>query len=502
MDRIRDIYRALSRTEVRNLKKYLSAFHSKGENKALTLIKHLEKHPTIEHADMAEHLYGDAKSKAFIMLKSRLLDKMLESMNMSATLPSHPQVKEDPLAFTESQLHKQMSHALLLQQRGLLGLAEELLEKIAKEAEQAALPHLALMAQGKIRQVSRRTEEELASIHEALHDAQQQFSSNLQAREWMDLYRIKYEHHLIPDQDMMDFLHTAVQQMEERLEKAYSLHAHLDYLSLQLVQYKGMADGPRMRQTLNELKELVGTHPALQQKAILGLPSQFISEVAFGMKRFDEAKTAAREACKIFFPRHPSYLSASLHLMYACYLSGHLSECREGFTAIQPLLSTTNAQLRTDIAYYLHSCLLYAEGRVQQASQELAHIRELFRHKGGWSSALRIHEILLLLDMDHVDTAISRIEAFRKHLAKYPADHRTDCIFRYLILLERHSFDFFTRSEEMQDLLEELSQTDNWKPEGELIRFDIWIQSKIIRRSYYPLLLDILESESEAVSHS
>ena len=43
MDRIKQIYQSLSKTEIRYLKNYLTAFHNKGKNKSLELINILEK---------------------------------------------------------------------------------------------------------------------------------------------------------------------------------------------------------------------------------------------------------------------------------------------------------------------------------------------------------------------------------------------------------------------------------------------------------------------------
>ena len=119
MDKIKKIFNSLSKTELRYLKNYLTAFHNKGKNKALELITVLEKKPDISQTDIARKLYGNPKSKAFIMLKKRLLEKMLETLSLSINFHNNPTFKEDPTAFGSIDLSKDIIYALILRRRGL-----------------------------------------------------------------------------------------------------------------------------------------------------------------------------------------------------------------------------------------------------------------------------------------------------------------------------------------------------------------------------------------------
>ncbi|MEM9984739.1 MAG: hypothetical protein AAF804_06560, partial [Bacteroidota bacterium] len=88
MERIRSVFASLSRVELRLLKNYLTGFHKKGDNKALEIIHYLEDCPSISHGDMAELLYSNHKAKGLSMLKPKLLERMLETLNLSIN-PDH-----------------------------------------------------------------------------------------------------------------------------------------------------------------------------------------------------------------------------------------------------------------------------------------------------------------------------------------------------------------------------------------------------------------------------
>ena len=78
MERIKGLYDNYSRAEKKYFKAYLTAFSGSGSNKGLDFIRLIEKKPNISQEEASLNLYGEAGSKAFIMMKSRLYEKMLE----------------------------------------------------------------------------------------------------------------------------------------------------------------------------------------------------------------------------------------------------------------------------------------------------------------------------------------------------------------------------------------------------------------------------------------
>lgn len=466
------------------------------------LLKKLEKDPTLDNRAMAMSLYGDPRSKAFIMLKSRLLDKMLELLSLSATLQNQADLKDDPLAFSEIHLHKLLSHALLLKQRGLISHAEELLRRCAKEAESASAPHLRLQALLYLRQLGTGREEGFDILNGDIFQLRQQWESDMKGREWMDRVRLRQFYQFVDASDHPSFLKSGIKELESQLEHSYNLRTHLDYLVLRISYFTAIHADQQAREVLEELKELIHTHASLGEKKNLGLPYVHLAEIEIQACQYQAAISAAQAACALYSPRQGEFLLASIVLMYACLLGGDLTQSEAAFGSLDWQLEDSPDPVLKEVIYYLRGCQLYMEGNTKEALAEMGQMKELLKHKYGWNSALRIQEMLLLLELGHTDTVIAKIEAFRKHLAKYPGTKREEITYRYLALLDRQSFDYHTQSPEMKALLGELKEIP-WKPMGaELIRFDVWIQAKAARRSYYPLLLDILESHPHNIHSS
>jgi hypothetical protein len=144
MERIKSIYSSFSRYEQRTFKTYLTAFHNKGENKALTLVQMIEKAPELTRDAAANELYGDPKSKAFLMLKARLYEKMTEFLTLSITAVSRESETSDPSVDAMLEYRKCMLAATSLRARGLKPLASENLSRAIEIAREIACPELEL----------------------------------------------------------------------------------------------------------------------------------------------------------------------------------------------------------------------------------------------------------------------------------------------------------------------------------------------------------------------
>ncbi|RMG55600.1 MAG: hypothetical protein D6722_27620, partial [Bacteroidetes bacterium] len=106
---------------------------------------------------------------------------------------------------------------------------------------------------------------------------------------------------------------------------------------------------------------------------------------------------------------------------------------------------------------------------------------------------LRIHEIQLLINRELLDPASARIEALRKHMQRYKVEPRSERIIRYLIHLDRRSFDFQKPSADMLDLEASLSARGDWIPfRPEVIRFDVWVRARREGTAFYDTLLKTL----------
>lgn len=489
MDRIRQIYQSLSRTETRYVKRYLTAFHSKGVNKSLELLKILEKQPDITQDEMSAELYGDPKSKAFIMLKGRLLEKLLETLSLSINFHNNPAFKEDPVAFETVNLHKQMSYALLLRRRGLDTLALEYFNKVLKRAGEAGLPEFRLGALVNLRNQASTRQELIHTYNREINEALEAFRTDIQGSGYMEEFRTMTMHQAAFNDETQAFLAESLPLLEERLADHYSLRAHYYLLTLQAYYFEALEDHTKARETLEELVELVETQPRLGSKNRMGTPYIRLAAVEMLGFRFEPAALAVERALKIIPPQKGNYLSASIYGIMAYLYLGKLAEARQMLSGVDWFRAQKRRGSRLDVISYLDACHSYLSGNLRAAYYKIGDVSELFGDKGGWNIGLRIFEIIVLADRENYDQAGGRVQALRKHIEKYNADPRVEVIYKCLAILERHIFDYQACKESLSPYLEALEHEHPWfAVSSELIRFDFWLQAKLARQSFYPML--------------
>jgi hypothetical protein len=493
VDRIRKVFQSLSKTEQRYLKSYLAAFHNKGKNKALEMIEVLEAQPDISQQEMAEQLYGNARSKAFIMLKGRLLEKMLETLSLSINFQNNPAFLEDSPSFEAIELQKNLMYATLLRRRGIEDLAREILLKCVKKAEDLNLPESKLQALVHLRNFSVSQEDVSSLYKQEINDALAQYETDILAVGIFDEYRVKTRH-AFNTQEKIDFLKENIGELEAQLSACYSVRSHYYYLMLRVYLHELENDYAQGKESLEKLIQLVNTHDGLKSKNRLGSPYIQLSGVEMIGYNFIAAREAADRALAMFHPQKHNFLSAALYKLFASIYTGQLLDAETLLGQISWFREQERMKFAVGITEYLHSCMAYMHGEYRIAYQRLGEVSELFADKEGWNTGLRIYEIILLLDMDMPDLTSAKIETLRKHVSKYEVRKRTEIIFKFLYLLEKQSFDFQAISTEMEELLDQLTHVEPWLAvDPEVVRFDTWVRAHREGREFYPLFLEELK---------
>lgn len=503
MDRIRKVFQSLSKTELRYLKSYLAAFHNKGKNKALEMIEVLEGQPDISQSEMSEALYGNTKSKAFIMLKGRLLEKMLETLSLSINFQNNPAFLEDSPAFEAIELQKNLMYATLLRRRGIEDLAREILLKCVKKAEDLNLPESKLQALVHLRNFSVSPEDVSSHYKQEISEAMAQFETDILSVGIFDEYRVKTRH-AFNTQEKIDFLKENIQELEKQLAKCYSVRSNYYYLMLRVYLHELENNYAQGKESLEKLIQLVDTHDGLKSKNRLGSPYIQLAGVEMIGYNFVAAREAADQALAIFHPQKHNFLSAALYKLFASIYTGQLLDAETLLGQLSWFREQERMQFAVGITEYLHSCMAHMQGGYKLAYQRLGEISALFTDKEGWNTGLRIYEIMLLLDMDIPDLASAKIETLRKHVSKYEVRKRTEVIFKFLYLLEKQSFDFQSLTPEMDELLDQLTNEEPWLAvDPEVVRFDTWVRAHREGKEFYPLFLQELrclhETHSQAI---
>lgn len=496
MERIKQIFHSLSKTELRYLKNYLSAFHTKGPNKALAIIKQLEKNPDISQDALAKKLYGDPKSKAFLMLKSRLMEKMLETLSLSINFYNNPNYKDDPAAFGPIELRKDIIYAMLLRRRGLDPLAQEILKKCIKKAEHLALPEFKLQALIHLRNMSHSEKEVLEEYKQAIDEALRAFETDVIGVGIFDEMRILKGLKSSNDLKYLALLEKAIEGLDQQLNRCYSERSYFYALNLKIRHQESLRNYEQSKRLLRELIRFVDANEGIKSRKRLGVPYLQLAAVEMGAFHFQEAWEASEQALAIFPPQTPNYYSALLYRLFACLYLGKLDEFQTYLQPFEQLEAQRPYDPRLRVSNYLYACHAYVLNDIPLAFQRFNELSALFSDKEGWNVGLRIFEVIMLIDLEKLDLAAARIETLRKHVARYDVDLRTELIYKYLYLLEKDSFDVGAPSEGREQLLREMNFRDPWVPLGhEVIRFDVWTRSRAQQQAFLPLFMHSLQQE-------
>ena len=500
MDRLRKLYHSLSKAEIRYLKSYLEAFHSKGENKALRLIELLDCNKDISQDEASRILYGNPKSKAMLMLRSRLMERILDVLTLSINLQGNPIYKEDPPLLETVQIFKMYSQARLLRRRGLGFLAEELLEKIAKQSETQGIPEGKILALLQLRNISTSPQDVGWKLKLGIEEAIDQYKQDILAAGFFDEFRVIHSGRTSSDPEKVQFLQDATSQLEKELESTYSVRAHYYYLDMMVSLHSLRMETDKCRIVLQEQIDLVASQPGLKTSTRQGIPMMRLARLELMHGNFEAAYIASEHACQTFNPKRNNYLSASAYFLFSSIFTNRIKDVFESLKSLPPLMARKKQFPSTSIIQYLFSCGWFIKSDFKQAGIALDEAENLLSDKGGWNVGIRVYEIMILIEKDLLDIASNRIETLRKHIGRYKVTERENLIYRYLYLLDKAAFDFSEPSKEMQDILSKLRDGVMWEPVShEVIRFDSWVVSKITHSTFYEQLLSDIQKEKVGV---
>lgn len=478
MEKIRRIYFSMSKGEKRYLRNFLSAFHVKGENTSLKLISLLERYPEIEQEEVATRLYGNPRSKAFLMMKSRLLERMMEVMALSINLENNPGIREDQAGYVAIDIQKQLVYSVLLRRRGLYDLSGEVYQKCLKQARASGFPEHQLQALIGLRNLAAtKSVAEVAEYGRQIKEALQIFETDLAASQVFDSFQAHLQESAGSGDAALQFLDEHLPAVEEAIEEHYSPRAHYYHLSLLITQYQTDRKYSKAREALQELVDLLEAHRGIASKNRLGTTYLRLAALELQDCHFEEGYQSASQAMNTFPVQKTNFMYASTYLIFACLYRLQVQEARKAINGLEYFRKRGRGGTYLDLLVYLDSCTEYLAGDYRHAYDLLGDVQTLFADKSGWNISLRIYEIMLLIDRDLPDLASPKIEALRKHIAKYQGGDRLESMFRFLVLLERKSFDFSSPGTEMTDILARLTTEYQWDAVSpEVVRFDTWIR--------------------------
>lgn len=486
MDRVKQVYASLSASERKGVRTYLEAFHIKGENKPLELLKLIEKNPAITHDQAASKLYNDPRSKAFIMMKGRLLEKMVEFLPLSVNPDSSNRDDAAPFHDDLVEFRSLMLKATEMQKRQLGTLALEYLEQARVVAARCNSSELEVDAMLRLRGLDRtglaKFEELSIDIQKALVKQESEINAGGLMRKFLALHGS----HFTPEEEIIAFLETHISELEEMIRQAYSPKADyfLQMLKLHLcVLLQTYEPG---KEALDKVTQLLRNYDGIRSPLRLGDSWIQLSRLELSTGRAAEAIVSIGKAQELLKPTARAQVNIAWLKVCAYFCLKQHDKVAEvlDYLKQEPLGQVIrNNMLARGLMSYYSACLAHAADDYQAAWMHLQNSQDANLGKDTWLTGIRLFEIMVLVDKDEYDLAGQKLENLRKHLSRYNVSERMRVGYKLLSAQERIGFSFRPVAGE-DALLRQLRSELRWDPTGqEIVRFDEWYAQRRARNA-------------------
>ncbi len=476
MDKIRQLFQAMSSSDIRLLKQHLSV-SSHRSGKSLKFISILEKQPDCSEEMVFKSLYKKANRKAFNMLKSRLFEKMLHVMVLNEGCPKEQLSGEQLILY-----------ASLLRQKGLYDTAFDFLKKCLTFAEIQGIPELSFLALMQMRLLPQSGTEHEVHYQRKFNKALAALHTDVLGSEVFD----KWQHTQIPEDNKQVrkqklLMEKELSQLEHHLTSTYTPRSHYFYLYTHILQLQRQGNYTKAKTILSELLALVESHPSLSNPLIISDSYLLASKLAIHFYEFEESKSAAKHVIKISHLHHSNYFQANIILVYSYIFLGKLTDAQSALKHLprinKNIHSFPNLQ---DITNYLQACIYFLRLRFSESHRETVSISSLFNDKKGWNPALRVFELIILMENQDYDQILDKLESFRKYIQRHQVSGRSKLFYQFFTVLAKNLYYFDRHSRKMNNILMEIQHSTKWNPLGyEIIKADTWIISKLKQTEYY-----------------
>jgi hypothetical protein len=480
MDRIKQIYQTLSKSEVKALKAFLEMIHSKGENKPLELILAIEKKPGLTAEVASEKLYGDSKSKAFIMMKARLHDRILDFLCFLASndsLAPNERYFDNHIRYRKAALQ-----AIVLRDRKLRNLAIPVLQDAVDFARKCQAPEWELDALNQLRSINRPTLEVFEDLTQQLGTALSQVEVELNATGLYAKYLYLNSNRTQLEKGI-EFLARHTPELESAIQQTYSPKADffLQMMRFHLSSY--YQEYGESRKILQKWIDLLKQYPGLQTENRIHEPFYQLGAVELKLGNYDASIHAFQNIINAHSIGERNRYRTMTMLLYPILAKNDLLRGAEivaeldGMPEPNPLYADEKF---ISIYLYLKACHLYQKRDLAQTWNLIQEAIDKSFEKEGLIVGLKIFEIMVLIERNMPDIASQKLESFRKHIARYGCDERSRVIFKLLTGQDKKGFEFLPFKAEAE-LLESLEKEHEWQVSGhEVMRFDVWYRAQTL----------------------
>jgi|GEM_PF-2695574 len=474
MKRLQKLIESLSRSELKRLRSFLLLFSNRPESKIIELLDCLLSYPDCDEAEACILLYGEDSQKAFQMLQSRLITRILDFLSINASVHRGSKLRNDDYTYRLLGLQKQLHYATLIYSRGIYDMARELFWKSYRDAEVLGATPLKLQALSALQELAISPNDKVWKRCEEVAHLISQIQQDMNAQcvgythqEFLGTYTKP----LLYDKKLTQ----QIERFEAQLATAYSPIVHFHLLHLQSIQYEREGEYESALQCLENIEQLLKMRNRLFPRYYNGVRLMQEARIALILGQFEEAERLATVA-EDELEGHKGYaLKCQVLHIYLHIYRQNWDKAEWLCHIVEHDFVRSEAALKGHLTYLL-ACITYGRGEPQEAKRLLSDARRHLARTNDRDPFIRIFEIMIALELCEFRLADYRMDSLRKLLHKYPCPMRSKAIYKYLRELERTGYDFLTTQLKHKALFDDVNHSREWNPLGyELFRFDLWL---------------------------
>jgi len=498
------ILKILTKQEKEVCFRYLNEFSAKKGDKntlSYTIVAKLIRTPTITFSNLKALVDPEMKDRTFERLLHRTKSKVLQSL----VLPINT---DRPSAYWKSnkiyfELKNKLSQAWILYGRGADTQALKLYRSVAKIAKQYEEYHCLVEALQRVAEIElirfkKSTCSELEEFRKytaVLRDVESlilvnaQLQNNFEFQELNGRFSNKIE-------GAIKMANEIAENTGSKTATYFQMKFEMDLLKRNLLWGEVQSKGAEIIQHLDR-------NPEIANHQRVGNTWGMMSHAALNLRRWEQGVLYIKKAQEYFTKGSYNYYNAlQYEFLGEFYLGNHVKAAK---TIRKTLNGTSNvvSAHRQAIRKYYNACNLLLLGKTSQSALIFAEDTiELDKYKDDWNVGVRLMTIYLQFEGSMTfKFPENYIRSLLRHIkeieSEYSISKRTLAAVDILLSLAKNSFDFVTTAVEKAHDLDNLRKAKNdfaWNPlSSEIIRFDVWFDSKLKEVSYVDLMSTSLD---------
>ena len=500
----------LKRGEKKNLRSFLIAFdpHSYlGPNKSLEAVELILENPEVDKEELAKKLNLSSDVYNLNKFFQRLLDKVIESLNLAVNSTRKGAYSE--WYANKLEVRRKLTAAQTIRGRGMDVLAntiyQEIIAKSSKyELYEEKLEALRMLEHNIAFQHGLKAFDKLQSeIVEASYCVESVWA----AREW-SIRHFADSDRKAGKNEKISLLVQALTDLEQRYSRTKSDNVNYHIHDLLMEFYLAIDDLDKVRQVGEKLLNLVRNSPSTYNKFRIGSIYIDIADNEIYRCNYSEAYSFAEYGTNCHPKGGYNYVTCSMVWLMAAFYQNDEQKCLSLINSLLAGFDIKDFTFEYAKIHYVKAALKFSSGQYKEALRIVeTTCNELYSDKTGWNIGLRIFTIQCCIEMGKFDLALQRLEAMDKHMSKLKTNEeistRDKYIIRVLKKLANTGFDFQKAQPQAAYTISKLQLDDDeckWKPKtAELIRFEIWFNCRVKNMPYVFVAPGIVRPKYELI---